>query len=54
MKVTFTNRPETVLNLQIIPIYFLGKNARISPFSVVELYEGKVPERRDFLDFLWL
>ena len=29
----------------------LGKNPRNSPFSVVELYEGKVPENRDFRDF---
>ena len=35
----------------IIPIYSLGKNPRNSPFSVVELYEGKVPENRDFRDF---
>ena len=45
---TFTNRPENVLNLQIFPIYSLGKNPRNSPFSVVELYEGKVAEIRDF------
>ena len=48
---TFTNRPETVLNEQIFPIYSLGKNPRNSPFPVVELYEVKVAEIRDFRDF---
>ena len=48
---TITNRPETVLNKQIFPIYSLGKNPRNSLFSVVELYEGKVAEIRDFRDF---
>ena len=41
---TFTNRSETVLNQQIIPIYSLGKNPRNSLFSVGELYEGKIPK----------
>ena len=35
----------------ISDIYSLGKNPRNSPFSVVELYEGKVAEIRDFRDF---
>ena len=48
---TFTNRPETVLKKQIFTIYSLGKYPRNSPFSVVELYEGKVAEIRDFRDF---
>ena len=30
---------------------FIGKNPRNSPFFVVELYEGKVAEIRDFRDF---
>ena len=30
---------------------FTGKNPRNSPFSVVELYEGKVAEIRHFRDF---
>ena len=34
-----------------ISIYSLGKNSRNSPFSVIELYEGKVAEIRDFRDF---
>ena len=46
-----TNRPETVLNKQIFPIYSLGENPRNSPFSVVELYEVKVAEIRDFRVF---
>ena len=45
---TYTNRSETVLKSQIIPIYFLEKNPRNSPLSVVELSEGKVVERRTF------
>ena len=47
----FHDRPETVLNQQISPIYSLGKHPRNSPFSVVELYEGKVAEIRDFREF---
>ena len=30
---------------------FIGKKSQKSPFSVVELYEGKVAEIRDFRDF---
>ena len=30
---------------------FIGKKSRNSPFSVIELYEGKVAEIRDFRDF---
>ena len=30
---------------------FIGKKSQNSPFSVVELYEGKVAEIRDFRDF---
>ena len=29
---------------------FLGKNPKNSPVTVVEVYEGKVPKRRDFCD----
>ena len=49
---TYTNRSETVLKLQIIPIYFLGENHRNSPFSVVELFEGKVVEDGFFFQLL--
>ena len=48
---TFTNRPENCAELTDISDIFIGKNPRNSPFSVVELYEVKVAEIRDFHDF---
>ena len=42
----------TVMKKQIFPIYSLvtpPPPPRKSPFSVLKLYEGKVPKRRDFL-----
>ena len=33
------------------PYIPFGENPRNSPFSVVELYEGKIQNRRNFRDF---
>ena len=38
---TITNRPETVLNLQIFPIYSLGKNPEILLFPLLSYTRAK-------------
>ena len=48
---TITIRPTNCAELTDIADIFIGKNPRNSPFSVVELYEGKVAEIHDFRDF---